>query len=161
MIGQKALKKTLSVAIYNHYKRIDHNFDESSMYDPGTYHRRCSSFLVDTTRLGRPSNASKKSDSHLSKKDDRLVIDKSNVLLLGPTGCGKTLIARTTAKVLDVPFSMNDATPFTQAGYVGEDVETCIAKLLQVRLVIRLTKKNADYDVERAQRGIVFIDEIE
>ncbi|KAJ3025507.1 hypothetical protein HK097_006668, partial [Rhizophlyctis rosea] len=82
---------------------------------------------------------------------DRLFIDKSNILIIGPTGSGKSLIAQTTAKILDVPFSMNDATPFTQAGYVGEDVEVCIQRLLQ----------NADFDVRKAQRGIVFIDEIE
>ena len=82
---------------------------------------------------------------------DKPVIDKANVLLIGPTGSGKTLIAKTIATILDVPFSMNDATPFTQAGYVGEDVEACILRLLQ----------NCDFDVDRAERGIVFIDEID
>ena len=78
-------------------------------------------------------------------------IEKSNLILVGPTGCGKTLVAKTTASLLRVPFSMNDATPLTQAGYVGEDVEVMISRLLQ----------NADYDVARAERGIVFLDEID
>lgn len=97
VVGQESLKKTLANAVYCHYKRLEHN-------------------LQDSTKMS----------------DEHVVIDKSNVLLLGPTGCGKTLIAKTTAQLLDVPFSMNDATPFTQAGYVGEDVESCIGRLLQV-----------------------------
>ena len=109
VIGQEAPKRLLSVAVYNHYKRIEHN---------------------------------EKSD---------IEIAKSNVLLLGPTGCGKTLLAQTLAKVFDVPFVMADATTLTEAGYVGEDVENIILKLLQA----------ADYDVERAQRGIVYIDEVD
>ena len=109
VIGQEAPKRLLSVAVYNHYKRIDHN---------------------------------QKSDVEISK---------SNVLLLGPTGCGKTLLAQTLAKIFDVPFVMADATTLTEAGYVGEDVENIILKLLQA----------ADYDVERAQRGIVYIDEVD
>ncbi len=109
VIGQEQPKRMLSVAVYNHYKRIEHN---------------------------------KKSD---------IEIAKSNVLLLGPTGCGKTLLAQTLAKVFDVPFTMADATTLTEAGYVGEDVENIILKLLQA----------ADYDVEKAQRGIVYIDEVD
>lgn len=80
-----------------------------------------------------------------------LLLEKSNVLVLGPTGSGKTLIVKTISQLLDVPFSMNDASPFTQTGYVGEDVEMCIHRLLQ----------NSNYDVKRAERGIVFIDEID
>jgi len=109
VIGQEKAKKSLSVAVHNHYKRI-------------TAPR---SFDVELT--------------------------KSNILLIGPTGCGKTLLAQTLAKILDVPFTIADATALTEAGYVGEDVENIILRLLQV----------ADYDIERAERGIVYIDEID
>ena len=112
VIGQDEAKKTLSVAVYNHYKRI---------------------------------NSQEKND-----KDD-VEIQKSNVLLLGPTGCGKTLLAQTLAKILDVPFAIADATTLTEAGYVGEDVENILLKLIQA----------ADYDVEKAERGIIYIDEID
>jgi len=110
VVGQERAKKVLSVAVHNHYKRID---------------ARASS--------------------------DDVELQKSNILLLGPTGCGKTLLAQTLAKLLNVPFAIADATTLTEAGYVGEDVENIIVQLLQ----------NADHDVERAQRGIVYIDEID
>ncbi len=111
IIGQEEAKRVLSVAVYNHYKRI---------------------------------NA-------VSDKNSEVELDKSNILVLGPTGSGKTLLARTLAKILDVPFAVADATTLTEAGYVGEDVENILLKLIQ----------NADYDIEKAQRGIVYIDEID
>lgn len=110
VIGQDEAKKSLSVAVYNHYKRIN-------------------------------SNAA----------SDDVELQKSNILLLGPTGCGKTLLAQTLAKYLNVPFAIADATTLTEAGYVGEDVENILLKLIQ----------NADYDIERAEKGIIYIDEID
>ena len=113
VIGQEEAKKTLAVAVYNHYKRINSKSDKN--------------------------------------KDDDVELQKSNVLLLGPTGCGKTLLAQTLAKILQVPFAIADATTLTEAGYVGEDVENILLKLIQA----------ADYDIEKAQRGIIYIDEID
>ena len=112
VIGQEEAKKTLAVAVYNHYKRINSKQD---------------------------------------KKDDDVELQKSNVLLLGPTGCGKTLLAQTLAKILNVPFAIADATTLTEAGYVGEDVENILLKLIQA----------ADYDVKKAEKGIIYIDEID
>ena len=122
VVGQEHTKRVLSVAVYNHYKRLIHN-----------------------AKLAENAFTRGHSDS------DDVEIEKSNVLLLGPTGCGKTLMARTLAKVLNVPFAIADATTLTEAGYVGEDVENIILRLLQ----------NADFDVKRAEVGIIYIDEID
>ena len=110
VIGQDVAKRVLSVAVHNHYKRLDH-----------------------------------------SDTNEEIELSKSNILLVGPTGCGKTLLAQTLARVIDVPFTMADATTLTEAGYVGEDVENIILKLLQA----------SEYNVERAERGIVYIDEVD
>ncbi len=117
VIGQEQAKKVLSVAVFNHYKRINYN------------------------------------EHNKTKKKDQisLELEKSNVLMIGPTGSGKTLLVRTLAKILDVPFACADATTLTEAGYVGEDVENVLLKLIQ----------NSDYDIARAQRGIIYIDEID
>ena len=128
VIGQEEAKLALSVAVYNHYKRI--------------------LTLEDTEKSGKKD---KKNKAGVKKEDDGIEIQKSNVLLLGPTGVGKTYIAQTLAKSFKVPFAIADATTLTEAGYVGEDVENILLRLIQA----------ADYDVERAEHGIIYIDEID
>ncbi len=123
VIGQEQAKKVLSVAVFNHYKRINYN-----------YHNKIN---------GKKNN--------VEQNKNALELEKSNILMIGPTGSGKTLLVKTLAKILDVPFAIADATTLTEAGYVGEDVENVLLKLIQ----------NADYDIEKAQRGIIYIDEID
>jgi len=121
IVGQDAAKKILSVAVYNHYKRINYNL------------------------------LTKKEKRNKEDINNDIELEKSNILMVGPTGSGKTLLARTLAKILNVPFASADATTLTEAGYVGDDVENILLKLIQ----------NADYDITRAQRGIIYVDEID
>jgi ATP-dependent Clp protease ATP-binding subunit ClpX len=133
VIGQDEAKKVLSVSVYNHYKRLSY--------------AQAKTTTADSTQPPTGVNGVHKANS----TDDGVELQKSNILLIGPTGCGKTMLAQTLAKVLDVPFAVADATTLTEAGYVGEDVENILLRLLQV----------ADMDVEEAQRGIIYIDEID
>ncbi|XP_037292377.1 ATP-dependent Clp protease ATP-binding subunit clpX-like, mitochondrial isoform X3 [Manduca sexta] len=146
VVGQEYAKKVLSVAVYNHYKRIYNNVTSGTQSDA---HHPLHHPHRDLLHLGHGSGGG--GAEVLERQHHELRLDKSNVLLLGPTGCGKTLLAQTIAQCLDVPFAICDCTTLTQAGYVGEDIESVIAKLLQ----------DANFNVERAQTGIVFLDEVD
>ncbi|XP_043474557.1 ATP-dependent Clp protease ATP-binding subunit clpX-like, mitochondrial isoform X1 [Leptopilina heterotoma] len=181
VVGQEYAKKVLSVAVYNHYKRIHNNLPvqnsgqsnanpvgNQDLNHPFT-HRGLKTHLLHISNIGNPlgvgfqqvsqtNEQQAKSGSQstlgsdiLDSKQHQLKLEKSNILLLGPTGSGKTLLAQTIAQCLDVPFAICDCTTLTQAGYVGEDIESVIAKLLQ----------DANYVVDRAQMGIVFLDEVD
>ncbi|XP_043277143.1 ATP-dependent Clp protease ATP-binding subunit clpX-like, mitochondrial isoform X2 [Venturia canescens] len=183
VVGQEYAKKVLSVAVYNHYKRIHNNLPiqtsvQAAANPVGTQelnhpftHRGLKPHLLHVSSIGNPlgvgfqhvplgsdqqqkGNAASQSvpgSDILDSKQHQLKLEKSNILLLGPTGSGKTLLAQTIAQCLDVPFAICDCTTLTQAGYVGEDIESVIAKLLQ----------DANYVVDRAQMGIVFLDEVD
>ncbi|MEO2096769.1 MAG: ATP-dependent Clp protease ATP-binding subunit ClpX [Brachybacterium sp.] len=131
VVGQEPAKRALAVAVYNHYKRV--RAQDAAQAGPNA-------------KSAAASLAEEASDDH-----EDIEVSKSNVMLVGPTGCGKTYLAQTLAKMLDVPFAMADATALTEAGYVGEDVENILLKLLQA----------ADYDVKKAERGIIYIDEVD
>ena len=135
VIGQEPAKRALSVAVYNHYKRVRAQEAED-------------------TAASAPTSAKKsvaKDAAEAGETEDGIEVAKSNVMIVGPTGCGKTYLAQTLARMLDVPFAMADATALTEAGYVGEDVENILLKLLQA----------ADHDVKKAERGIIYIDEVD
>jgi ATP-dependent Clp protease ATP-binding subunit ClpX len=190
IIGQHQAKKVMSVAVYNHYKRIFNNLNQmpskstmtndnsSASYSNqnGNYDERSilspfstKDLTVNTISFFNNNNNSSRSTADKKTTQDEtqdrprmsttvlnsdtydLKLDKSNILMLGPTGSGKTLLAQTIARCLDVPFAICDCTTLTQAGYVGEDVESVIAKLLQ----------DAKYDVEKCQQGIIFLDEVD
>ncbi|XP_055610909.1 ATP-dependent Clp protease ATP-binding subunit clpX-like, mitochondrial [Uranotaenia lowii] len=175
VVGQEIAKKVLSVAVYNHYKRIYHNLPAPAsssgqagaqqidsmarsgdlLHISGIGHTMMSSAPSEVPRpplaSSGTSNPHQPGSELLDKKTHELKLEKSNILMLGPTGSGKTLLAQTIARCLDVPFAICDCTTLTQAGYVGEDIESVIAKLLQ----------DANYSVDRAQTGIVFLDEVD
>ncbi len=131
IIGQDDAKRVLSVAVYNHYKRVNYNLRNVSKSDRNRDDER--------------------TISERNRDENDVELNKSNILMFGPSGCGKTLLAQTLSKILKVPFAMVDATTLTEAGYVGEDVENILLRLI----------KNADYDIAAAERGIIYIDEVD
>ncbi|XP_067144648.1 ATP-dependent Clp protease ATP-binding subunit clpX-like, mitochondrial [Centruroides vittatus] len=173
VVGQNHAKKVLSVAVYNHYKRIFNNIpsinstnrQESSVgenqhtgfalkdlfHNPGISHSNALGVTPQQQQIQDSDARQNRGSDVLDVMTHELRLEKSNILLLGPTGSGKTLLAQTIAQCLDVPFAICDCTTLTQAGYVGEDIESVIAKLLQ----------DANYNVEKAQQGIVFLDEVD
>ncbi len=138
VVGQEPAKRALAVAVYNHYKRVRAQDEAAARVEP-----------AGPSRGKAAAEAAASAQAEDPHRD--VEVAKSNVLIVGPTGCGKTYLAQTLAKLLDVPFAMADATALTEAGYVGEDVENILLKLLQA----------ADYDVKRAERGIIYIDEVD
>ncbi|XP_045775619.1 ATP-dependent Clp protease ATP-binding subunit clpX-like, mitochondrial isoform X1 [Maniola jurtina] len=150
VVGQEYAKKVLSVAVYNHYKRIYNNVTGTGDAHHPLHHTHRDLLHLSHSTGGGGGVAGGGAEV-LERNHHELRLDKSNVLLLGPTGSGKTLLAQTIAQCLDVPFAICDCTTLTQAGYVGEDIESVIAKLLQ----------DANFNVERAQTGIVFLDEVD
>jgi len=178
IIGQNNSKKVISVAVYNHYKKINNNLSKSIKLDSvkprnsdysvmklddskislkGNYINEQYLFMLkfnyfsDFYRIKKLKEQQEQRSSILYSDKHEIKLEKSNILMIGPTGTGKTLLASTVAKCLDVPFVICDCTTLTQAGYVGEDVESIIAKLFQ----------NSDYNTEKCQQGIVFLDEID
>ncbi|QCR54601.1 ATP-dependent Clp protease ATP-binding subunit ClpX [Brachybacterium sp. SGAir0954] len=143
VVGQEPAKRSLAVAVYNHYKRVR------------AQEAQAAAGPAPAGKGGRPGpaavHAEEDGEAEAPDELDGVEVAKSNVMIVGPTGCGKTYLAQTLARMLDVPFAMADATALTEAGYVGEDVENILLKLLQA----------ADYDVEKAQRGIIYIDEVD
>lgn len=131
IIGQDEAKRVLSVAVYNHYKRVNYNLRNMPQ--------------------GARARDDERTVAERNKGGDGVELNKSNILMFGPSGCGKTLLAQTLSKILNVPFAMVDATTLTEAGYVGEDVENILLRLI----------KNADYDIVAAERGIIYIDEVD
>lgn len=168
VVGQDLAKKVLSVAVYNHYKRIYNNVPATPPAEAGAPQQLNNRDLLHISGIGQQQGSGHHTDSHddlrkvntvgsgagselLDSPHHQLKLEKSNILMLGPTGSGKTLLAQTIAQCLDVPFAICDCTTLTQAGYVGEDIESVIAKLLM----------DANNSVERAQTGIVFLDEVD
>lgn len=172
VIGQEQAKKVLSVAVFNHYKRINYNYHNMlAAKKKGSKDGALAGMTAGSSAAGASIGASvgasaenfggaaaKTANEFVDKaakdgllSDKNVELEKSNVLMIGPTGSGKTLLVKTLARILDVPFACADATTLTEAGYVGEDVENVLLKLIQ----------NADYDIEKAQRGIIYIDEID
>ncbi|KAI0832470.1 ClpX ATPase regulatory subunit [Trametes gibbosa] len=157
VVGQEKAKKVLSVAVFNHYTRVHANMNAMYYDDPPHLTRRqyplanSSSPLVAEPR-SYPAGA-RMAEPHLIPRTSLPPFEKSNVLVIGPTGSGKTLLAKTLAKVLDVPFSISDATTFTQAGYVGDDVDMCVQRLVRLQA--------ANWDPYKANMGIIYIDEVD
>ncbi|CEP23007.1 unnamed protein product [Cyberlindnera jadinii] len=151
IIGQETGKKVMSVAVYNHYLRINDKARKLAKKIKDEQRREDDKMYTLSNNVSPSNKSPEEITFDLDLEDEDLELSKSNILLLGPSGSGKTLIAKTLARVLNVPFSITDCTQLTQAGYIGEDVELCIERLLV----------NAEYNVDRAERGIVVLDEVD